>query len=120
MLNGDFSAVPVTLGAPFATVNGVPNQVAPSLLSPAAIAIAPKQARGFFLSHRAHREIDLRFKDGIHALESLRRDPADGGGFSIDEDFCSDGARITVESFLPVAVAENHEERFAGRFGLAG
>ncbi len=40
MLNGDFSAVPVTLGAPFATVNGVPNQVAPSLLSPAAIAIA--------------------------------------------------------------------------------
>ena len=40
MLAGDFSAVPVTLGAPFATVNGVPNQVSPSLLSPAAIAIA--------------------------------------------------------------------------------
>jgi hypothetical protein len=40
MLNGDFSAVPITLGPPFATVNGRPNQVSPSLLSPAAIQIA--------------------------------------------------------------------------------
>jgi hypothetical protein len=29
MLNGDFSAVPITLGPPFATVNGKPNQVSP-------------------------------------------------------------------------------------------
>jgi hypothetical protein len=40
MLNGDFSAVPTTLRAPFATVNGKPNQVDPSLLSTAAINIA--------------------------------------------------------------------------------
>jgi hypothetical protein len=40
MLTGDFSAVPVTLGPPFTTVNGKPNQVDPSLLSPAAIQIA--------------------------------------------------------------------------------
>ena len=40
MLQGDFSAVPITLGAPFATVNGMPNQVDPSLLSTAAINIA--------------------------------------------------------------------------------
>src|SRR6202050_3754197 len=93
---------------------------APEGQNSAAIAVVPKQARGFFLSHRAHGEIDVRFKDGVQALESLRRDPDDGGGFSIDEDLCSDGARIAVESFLPVAVAENYEERFAGRFGLAG
>jgi len=30
MLNGDFSAVPTTLLAPFATVNGVPNQIDPT------------------------------------------------------------------------------------------
>jgi hypothetical protein len=40
MLQGDFSAVPITLKGPFATVNGKPNQVNPSLLSPAAVAIA--------------------------------------------------------------------------------
>lgn len=40
MLNGDFSAVPMTLGPPFATVNGKPNQVNPALLSPAAVAMA--------------------------------------------------------------------------------
>ncbi|MGA2203750.1 MAG: TonB-dependent receptor [Halobacteriota archaeon] len=40
MLTGDFSAVPITLGAPFTTVNGKPNQVDPSLLSSAAIQIA--------------------------------------------------------------------------------
>ncbi len=39
MLNGDFSALPETLSAPFLTVNGKPNQVNPDLLSPAAIAI---------------------------------------------------------------------------------
>jgi hypothetical protein len=40
MLNGDFSAVPTTLGAPFATVGGVRNQVDPALFSAAAYAIA--------------------------------------------------------------------------------
>jgi hypothetical protein len=40
MLDGDFSAVPGTLGGPFQTVNNVPNQVDPSLFSPAAVAIA--------------------------------------------------------------------------------
>ena len=39
MLNGDFSAVPFTLSAPFATVNGTPNQVNPNLFSTAAIEI---------------------------------------------------------------------------------
>jgi hypothetical protein len=37
MLRGDFSAVPLTLGAPFATVAGVPNQVNPALFSPGAV-----------------------------------------------------------------------------------
>jgi len=37
MKKGDFSAVPLTLRAPFATVNGVPNQVNPALLSPGAL-----------------------------------------------------------------------------------
>ncbi len=36
MLQGDFSALPITLNAPFATVNGVKNQIDPSLFSPAA------------------------------------------------------------------------------------
>ncbi len=40
MLRGDFSAVPKTLGGPFATVNGVPNQVNPALLNPAALTLA--------------------------------------------------------------------------------
>jgi hypothetical protein len=40
MLNGDFSAIPQTLGGPFHAVNGKPNQVSPSLFSPAAVAIA--------------------------------------------------------------------------------
>ncbi len=40
MLAGDFSAVPVTLGAPFATVNGKPNQINPALYSPAAVALS--------------------------------------------------------------------------------
>ena len=40
MLKGDFSAVPETLPAPFATVNNVPNQVDPSLFSKGAVAIA--------------------------------------------------------------------------------
>jgi hypothetical protein len=40
MLAGDFSAIPLTLHAPFATVNGKPNQVNPALFSPAAITIA--------------------------------------------------------------------------------
>jgi len=39
MLNGDFSAVPFTLKAPFATVNGKPNQIDPALFSPAAVTI---------------------------------------------------------------------------------
>ena len=40
MLNGDFSAVPTTLPAPFATVNGKPNQVNTALFSPGALKIA--------------------------------------------------------------------------------
>jgi hypothetical protein len=40
MLAGDFSAVPATLSAPFATVNGKPNQINPALFSPGAVAIA--------------------------------------------------------------------------------
>jgi hypothetical protein len=40
MLNGDFSALPITLGAPFSTVDGKPNQVNPDLFSPAAVEIA--------------------------------------------------------------------------------
>jgi hypothetical protein len=40
MLNGDFSAVPQTLGGPFQTVGGVPNQVSPSLFSKGALALA--------------------------------------------------------------------------------
>ncbi len=40
MLNGDFSAVPVTLGAPFQTVNGVPNQINPALFNPTAVEVA--------------------------------------------------------------------------------
>jgi hypothetical protein len=40
MLNGDFSAVPITLSAPFTTINGKPNQISPSLFSPAAYTIA--------------------------------------------------------------------------------
>ena len=40
MLNGDFSDVPLTLRAPFATVNGKPNQVDPALLSPASVSIS--------------------------------------------------------------------------------
>lgn len=39
MLNGDFSAVPTSLGAPFATVGGKPNQVNPALFSHAALAV---------------------------------------------------------------------------------
>lgn len=41
MLNGDFSAVPVTLNAPFQTVNGKPNQINPALFNPTAVTIAP-------------------------------------------------------------------------------
>ncbi len=40
MLAGDFSAVPLTLGAPFATVGGVPNQVNPGLFSHGALALS--------------------------------------------------------------------------------
>jgi hypothetical protein len=40
MLQGDFSAVPQILGAPFATVNGKPNQVSPALFSRGALALA--------------------------------------------------------------------------------
>lgn len=40
MLNGDFSAVPITLTGGFATINGKPNQINPQLFSPAAVAIA--------------------------------------------------------------------------------
>jgi Carboxypeptidase regulatory-like domain len=40
MLNGDFSALPITLPAPFATLNGKPNQINPSKFSPGAVAIA--------------------------------------------------------------------------------
>ncbi len=40
MLRGDFSAVPQTLGGPFHTVNGVPNQVDPALFSSGSLALA--------------------------------------------------------------------------------
>jgi hypothetical protein len=40
MLQGDFSAVPQTLGGPFHTVNGKPNQVDPAQFSPGALALA--------------------------------------------------------------------------------
>ncbi len=40
MLAGDFSAVPQTLGAPFATINGKHNQINPALFSPAAVALS--------------------------------------------------------------------------------
>jgi len=40
MLAGDFSAVPFTLKAPFATINGKPNQINSSLLSAPALAFA--------------------------------------------------------------------------------
>jgi hypothetical protein len=40
MLAGDFSAVPIALGAPFATINGKPNQINPALYSPAAVALS--------------------------------------------------------------------------------
>ena len=39
MLNGDFSAVPVTLNAPFQTVSGKPNQINPALFNPIAVEI---------------------------------------------------------------------------------
>ncbi len=40
MLRGDFSALPITLSAPFATVNGVKNQINPAMFSPAAVTMA--------------------------------------------------------------------------------
>ena len=40
MLQGDFSALPITLNAPFATVNGKKNQINPALFSPAAVTMA--------------------------------------------------------------------------------
>lgn len=40
MLAGDFSAVPLTLAAPFTTINGKPNQVDPSLFSHGAVALS--------------------------------------------------------------------------------
>jgi hypothetical protein len=40
MLNGDFSAVPITLKAPFAVINGLPNQINPAMLSTAAVTLA--------------------------------------------------------------------------------
>ncbi len=40
MLNGDFSAVPLTLMGGFHTANGKPNQIDPKLFSPAAVKIA--------------------------------------------------------------------------------
>lgn len=40
MIQGDFSAVPVTLSGPFQTKNGKSNQVDPSLLSPAAVSLS--------------------------------------------------------------------------------
>jgi hypothetical protein len=40
MLAGDFSAVPQTLPAPFATVNGKPNQINPALFSRASVRIS--------------------------------------------------------------------------------
>jgi Carboxypeptidase regulatory-like domain len=40
MLNGDFSGITQPLNAPFATVNGVPNQINPSLFNPIAVTVA--------------------------------------------------------------------------------
>lgn len=40
MLSGDFSSVPGTLGAPFATIGGKPNQMNPALFSKTALAVA--------------------------------------------------------------------------------
>lgn len=40
MLNGDFSGVPQILNAPFATINGRPNQINPALFNSAAVEIA--------------------------------------------------------------------------------
>lgn len=40
MLEGDFSALPITLNAPFATVSGVKNQIDPALFSSAAVTMA--------------------------------------------------------------------------------
>ena len=46
MLQGDFSAVPQTLGGPFQTANGKPNQVDPALFSPGALAMASVMPQG--------------------------------------------------------------------------
>ncbi len=46
MLQGDFSAVAQTLGGPFHTVNGKPNQVDPALFSPGALALAKLMPAG--------------------------------------------------------------------------
>jgi hypothetical protein len=46
MLQGDFSAVPQTLGGPFHTANGKPNQVDPALFSPGALAMARVMPQG--------------------------------------------------------------------------
>ena len=46
MLNGDFSAVPLTLTGPFQTINGKPNQVSPTLFSPGALALAKVMPTG--------------------------------------------------------------------------
>ena len=46
MLQGDFSAVPQTLGAPFQTINGKPNQVNPALFSRGALALAKLMPTG--------------------------------------------------------------------------
>ena len=46
MLQGDFSAVPQTLGGPFHTANGKPNQVDPALFSPGALAMASVMPQG--------------------------------------------------------------------------
>lgn len=39
MLNGDFSGISTKLSSPFATVNGKPNQINPSLYSPASVTL---------------------------------------------------------------------------------
>ena len=46
MLRGDFSAVPQTLGGPFHTANGKPNQVDQALFSPGALAMASVMPQG--------------------------------------------------------------------------
>ncbi len=46
MLAGDFSAIPKTLGAPFATIDGKKNQIDPRLYSPAAVALSQLVPRG--------------------------------------------------------------------------